>query len=212
MNASLVLERLAAIRIIPVIVIDDAGVAPDLAAALTAGGIGCAEITLRTPAGLQALASVNEVPGFLAGAGTVITVDQVDRCVDAGAQFLVSPGFDDDVVARAQHHDVAILPGVATATEIQRALRAGIDVLKFFPADRLGGLDTIAALAAPFTGVRFVPSGGVNASNAADYLRHPAIFAVSGSWMATRTAIAARDFDSVVELSRIAAAIALGNA
>jgi len=212
MNASLVLERLAAIRIIPVIVIDDAGVAPDLAAALTAGGIGCAEITLRTPAGLQALASVNEVPGFLAGAGTVITVDQVDRCVDAGAQFLVSPGFDDDVVARAQHHDVAILPGVATATEIQRALRAGIDVLKFFPADRLGGLDTIAALAAPFTGVRFVPSGGVSASNAADYLRHPAIFAVSGSWMATRTAIAARDFDSVVELSRIAAAIALGNA
>jgi len=212
MNASLVLERLAAIRIIPVIVIDDAGVAPDLAAALTAGGIGCAEITLRTPAGLQALASVNEVPGFLAGAGTVITVDQVDRCVDAGAQFLVSPGFDDDVVARAQHHDVAILPGVATATDIQRALRAGIDVLKFFPADRLGGLDTIAALAAPFTGVRFVPSGGVNASNAADYLRHPAIFAVSGSWMATRTAIAARDFDTVVELSRIAAAIALGNA
>jgi 2-dehydro-3-deoxyphosphogluconate aldolase/(4S)-4-hydroxy-2-oxoglutarate aldolase len=212
MNASLVLERLAAIRIIPVIVIDDAGVAPDLAAALTAGGIGCAEITLRTPAGLQALASVNEVPGFLAGAGTVITVDQVDRCVDAGAQFLVSPGFDDDVVARAQHHDVAILPGVATATEIQRALRAGIDVLKFFPADRLGGLDTIAALAAPFTGVRFVPSGGVSASNAADYLRHPAIFAVSGSWMATRTAIAARDFDTVVELSRIAAAIALGNA
>ena len=212
MNASLVLERLAAIRIIPVIVIDDAGVAPDLAAALTAGGIGCAEITLRTPAGLQALASVNEVPGFLAGAGTVITVDQVDRCVDAGAQFLVSPGFDDDVVARAQHHDVAILPGVATATEIQRALRAGIDVLKFFPADRLGGLDSIAALAAPFTGVRFVPSGGVNASNAADYLRHPAIFAVSGSWMATRTAIAARDFDTVVELSRIAAAIALGNA
>jgi len=212
MNASLVLERLAAIRIIPVIVIDDAGVAPDLAAALTAGGIGCAEITLRTPAGLQALASVNEVPGFLAGAGTVITVDQVDRCVDAGAQFLVSPGFDDDVVARAQHHDVAILPGVATATDIQRALRAGIDVLKFFPADRLGGLDTIAALAAPFTGVRFVPSGGVSASNAADYLRHPAIFAVSGSWMATRTAIAARDFDSVVELSRIAAAIALGNA
>ena len=212
MNASLVLERLAAIRIIPVIVIDDAGVAPDLAAALTAGGIGCAEITLRTPAGLQALASVNEVPGFLAGAGTVITVDQVDRCVDAGAQFLVSPGFDDDVVARAQHHDVAILPGVATATESQRALRAGIDVLKFFPADRLGGLDTIAALAAPFTGVRFVPSGGVSASNAADYLRHPAIFAVSGSWMATRTAIAARDFDTVVELSRIAAAIALGNA
>jgi 2-dehydro-3-deoxyphosphogluconate aldolase/(4S)-4-hydroxy-2-oxoglutarate aldolase len=212
MTAALALERLASIRIIPVIVIDDAGFAPDLAASLAAGGIPCAEITLRTPAGLQALHAVGDRPGFLAGAGTVVTVEQVDRCVDAGAQFLVSPGFDDGVVARAQFHDVAILPGVATATEIQRALRAGITALKFFPADRLGGLDTIAALAAPFGDVRFVPSGGVNPSNAAEYLRHPAIVGVSGSWMAPRDAIAAGDFATIERLSRAAAALAEDNA
>jgi 2-dehydro-3-deoxyphosphogluconate aldolase/(4S)-4-hydroxy-2-oxoglutarate aldolase len=141
------------------------------------------------------------------GAGTVLTVEQVDRCVDAGAQYLVSPGFDDDVVARAQLHGVAMLPGVATATEIQRSIRAGLDVVKFFPADRLGGLGTIAALAAPFAGVRFVPSGGVNPSNATSYLRHPAILGISGSWMATRDAIAAGDYDAIARLSRSAATL-----
>lgn len=208
MTAAATLERLSAIRVIPVIVIDDAALAPSLAAALAAGGIPCAEITLRTPAGLEAIAAVGGQPDFLTGAGTVLTVEQVDRCVAAGAEFLVSPGFDDEVVARAQFHDVAILPGVATATEIQRALRAGIDVVKFFPADRLGGLDTIAALAAPFSGTRFVPSGGVRESNAAEYLRHPAIAAVSGSWMATRQAIAAGDFVEIERISRAAATLA----
>ncbi len=206
-RATAALEQLAAIRIIPVVVIDDAALAPELAAALVAGGIACAEITLRTPAGLDALRAVNDVPDFLAGAGTVLSVDQVDRCVDAGARFLVSPGFDDEVVARAMHHDVAILPGVATATEIQRALRAGIDVVKFFPADRLGGLPTIESLAAPFGDVRFVPSGGVGPANAADYLRHPAIFGISGSWMAAREAIASRDFATIEARTRDAAAL-----
>jgi 2-dehydro-3-deoxyphosphogluconate aldolase/(4S)-4-hydroxy-2-oxoglutarate aldolase len=207
MSADATLERLADIRIIPVIVIDDADRAPDLAAALAAGGIPCAEITLRTPAGLAAIGAIAGIPGFVAGAGTVVTVDQVDRCVDAGAEFLVSPGFDDDVVARARYHDIAILPGVATATEIQRALRAEISVLKFFPADRLGGLETIAALSAPFTDVRFVPSGGVGASNAASYLLHPAIFGISGSWMAPRATIAAGDFAAIESLSRAASAL-----
>lgn len=207
MSASAALQRLSGVRIIPVVVIDDAALAPELAAALAAGGIPCAEITLRTPAGLKALAAISDVPGFLTGAGTVLGVEQVDRCVDAGAQFLVTPGFDDDVVARAQQHDVAILPGVATATEIQRARRAGLNVVKFFPADRLGGLDTISALAAPFLDVRFVPSGGVNVTNAADYLRHPAIFGISGSWIATRHAIAARRFSFIEDLSRRAAAL-----
>jgi 2-dehydro-3-deoxyphosphogluconate aldolase/(4S)-4-hydroxy-2-oxoglutarate aldolase len=208
MSAVTVLERLAAIRIIPVVVIDDAAKAADVAAALAAGGIDCAEITLRTADGLAAIEAVRGVPNFLSGAGTVLTVDQVDRCVDAGAQFLVSPGFDDEVVERAQFHDVAILPGVATATEIQRALKAGLDVLKFFPADRLGGLETINALSAPLPSVRFVPSGGVNPLNVADYLRHPAIFAVSGSWMVSRGAIAAGDFEAIEQLSREASRIA----
>jgi 2-dehydro-3-deoxyphosphogluconate aldolase / (4S)-4-hydroxy-2-oxoglutarate aldolase len=202
MTAAETLESLSAIRIVPVVVIDDAGSAPDVAAALAAGGIPCAEITLRTPQGLAAIEAIGSMPDFVAGAGTVLTVEQVDRCVDAGARFLVSPGFDEEIVARAQFHGVAMLPGVATATEIQRALRAGLDVLKFFPADRLGGLATIAALAGPFPQVRFVPSGGVRQSNAAEYLQNPAIFAVSGSWMVSRDAIAASDFAAIETLSR----------
>jgi len=208
MTAAATLEQLGAIRIVPVVTIDDADRAPDVAAALAAGGIGCAEITLRTPRGLEAIRRAASISDIVVGAGTVLTVEQVDLCVDAGAQFLVSPGFDDEVVARAQFHDVAILPGVATATEIQRALRARIDVVKFFPADRLGGLDTIAALSAPFADVRFVPSGGVNPTNAVQYLRHPAIFGISGSWMVTREAIAAGDYDAIAELSRAAASLA----
>jgi 2-dehydro-3-deoxyphosphogluconate aldolase/(4S)-4-hydroxy-2-oxoglutarate aldolase len=196
------LELLAAIRVIPVVVIDDAGMAPDVAAALVEGGIGCAEITLRTPQGLEAIAASASTPDFVVGAGTVLTPEQVDRCVDAGARFIVSPGFDDEVVAAAQSRGVAVLPGVATATEIQRALRAGLDVVKFFPADRLGGLPTIAALAAPLAGIRFVPSGGVSPQNAREYLDHPAIHSISGSWMVGRDVIADRDFDSITRLAR----------
>jgi 2-dehydro-3-deoxyphosphogluconate aldolase/(4S)-4-hydroxy-2-oxoglutarate aldolase len=207
MTAAATMEVLATIRIIPVVVIDDPGRAPELAAALTAGGIPCAEITLRTPAGLKAIDAVGDTPGFLNGAGTVLTVEQVDRCVEAGARFLVTPGFDEELVARAQFHDVAMLPGIATATEIQRALKVGIHVVKFFPADRLGGLDTIRALAAPFNGVGFVPSGGVTMSNAVDYLRHPSVFGVSGSWMTPRDAIAEGDFAAIEQLSRSAAAL-----
>jgi 2-dehydro-3-deoxyphosphogluconate aldolase / (4S)-4-hydroxy-2-oxoglutarate aldolase len=207
MTAAATLERLGAIRIVPVVTIDDSDRATDVAAALVEGGIGCAEITLRTPQGLEAIRKAASRSDIVVGAGTVLTVEQVDHCVDAGAQFLVSPGFDDEVVARAQFHGVAILPGVATATEIQRALRAGLDVVKFFPADRLGGLETIAALAAPLAGVRFVPSGGVNPSNAPAYLRHPAIFGISGSWMVTRDAIAAGDYEAIKQLSHTAASL-----
>jgi len=202
-----VLDLLAAIRIIPVIVIDDAGMAPDVAAALAGGGIGCAEITLRTPAGLAAIAAVSATADFVVGAGTVVTTDQLEACVDAGARFIVSPGFDDEIVAAAQSRGVAVLPGVATATELQRALKAGIDVVKFFPADRLGGLATISALAAPFASARFVPSGGVSPQNAREYLEHPAVHSVSGSWMATRDTIAAGDFDRISRLAGEAAAL-----
>jgi 2-dehydro-3-deoxyphosphogluconate aldolase/(4S)-4-hydroxy-2-oxoglutarate aldolase len=203
-----VLDRLAAIRIIPVIVIDDAGMAPDVAAALAGGGIGCAEITLRTPAGLAAITAVSGTPDFVVGAGTVVTMDQLDACVDAGARFIVSPGFDDELVAAARVRGVAVLPGIATATELQQALRSGVDVVKFFPADRLGGLPTIAALAAPFGNARFVPSGGVSPANLREYLEYPAIHSVSGSWMATRDTIAAGDFDRVQRLAGEAAALA----
>jgi 2-dehydro-3-deoxyphosphogluconate aldolase / (4S)-4-hydroxy-2-oxoglutarate aldolase len=209
MNRS-VLERLEQSRIVPVVVIDDAAKAPDVAAALAAGGIHCAEITLRTAAGLSSIAAIAGTPDFVLGAGTVLTASQVDECVDAGAEFIVSPGLDDEVVARAHERGVIALPGIATATEIQRALRAGLTEVKFFPADRLGGLATIAALAAPFPQVRFMPSGGVSAANAVEYLQHPAIFAIGGSWMVSRQAIADGDFDTLQRLSAEATALVGG--
>jgi 2-dehydro-3-deoxyphosphogluconate aldolase/(4S)-4-hydroxy-2-oxoglutarate aldolase len=198
-----VLERLEAARVVPVIVIEDAARAPELIAALAAGGIRSAEITLRTPAGLAAIGrAAGALPdGFTLGAGTVLTAAEVDACADAGADFIVSPGFDDDVVARTLERGLVALPGVATATEIQRALRAGLNVVKFFPADRLGGLPTIAALAAPFHSMRFMPSGGVGPANVVDFLAHPAIFAVGGSWMVPKQAVSAGDFDTVRKLS-----------
>jgi 2-dehydro-3-deoxyphosphogluconate aldolase/(4S)-4-hydroxy-2-oxoglutarate aldolase len=210
MTSERVLELLADIRIVPVIVIDDDAFASEVAAALSVGGIRCAEITLRTPAGLRAIEAVAGAEDFVVGAGTVLTAEQVDQCVDAGAEFIVSPGFDDEVVERAQHHGIAVLPGVATATEIQRAIRAGLDAVKFFPADRLGGLETIRSLAAPFPGLRFVPSGGVTVGNALEYLAHPAILAVSGSWMATRDLIRAGDFTTIQRLSAEASALVAG--
>ncbi|MET0784312.1 MAG: bifunctional 4-hydroxy-2-oxoglutarate aldolase/2-dehydro-3-deoxy-phosphogluconate aldolase [Leifsonia flava] len=191
-------------RFVPVIVIDDPGLAPDLASALLRGGIGCAEITLRTEAGLRAIEAASDVHDFTVGAGTVLTAADVDRVVDAGARFVVSPGLADDVVERAIELGVDVLPGVATATEVQRALRFGLDRLKLFPAGPLGGLDLIRALSGPFPGVRFLPSGGVTPENAPDYLASPTVFAVSGSWMATRELIAARDFDEIARLSRAA--------
>ncbi|MEP6480834.1 MAG: bifunctional 4-hydroxy-2-oxoglutarate aldolase/2-dehydro-3-deoxy-phosphogluconate aldolase [Rhodoglobus sp.] len=202
-----VLDRLERVRIVPVVVIDDAAGAGDLAEALAAGGIRCAEITLRTQAGLAALEAAATVPDFTVGAGTVLTADQVDRCADAGAQFIVSPGFDEDVVNRARERGLVALPGIATATELQRALRAGLEAVKFFPADRLGGLPGIASLAAPFPTVRFMPSGGVSAANAAEYLAHPAVFAVGGSWMVPRAAVAAGDFAAIERLSAEAMAL-----
>lgn len=201
------IELLDGIKIVPVVVIDDAARAPDVAAALADGGIRCAEMTLRTEGGLAAIAGVAGTAGFTVGAGTVLTPDQVDRCVDAGAQFIVSPGLDVEVVERALERGVAVLPGVATASEIQQALRAGLEAVKFFPADRLGGLYTIQALAGPFPHMRFLPSGGVSVDNAREYLSHPAIFAVGGSWMVSRKAIAAGDLDEIRRRSAEATAL-----
>jgi 2-dehydro-3-deoxyphosphogluconate aldolase / (4S)-4-hydroxy-2-oxoglutarate aldolase len=192
-----VIETLSAARIVPVIVIDDAARAGDLADALAEGGIRAVEVTLRTAAGLDAMAAMAAHGGLTVGAGTVLTTDQVNASADAGATFVVSPGVDDDVISRAQELGLAALPGTATATEVQRALRAGLTELKLFPADRLGGLAMLDSLAGPFPGIRFMPSGGVGAGNAVDYLAHPAVFAISGSWMATRAAIGAADFEGI---------------
>lgn len=196
------LDEITRVGIVPVITIDDAARAVDLAEALSAGGITCAEITLRTPAGLPAIAAIAAaLPDFTVGAGTVLTPTDAANATDAGARFLVSPGFDDDIVTYARTRGILPVPGVATATEVQRALRAGVDHLKLFPAAQLGGRAMVDALAAPFPQVRFLPSGGVTAANAADYAASPAVFAVSGSWMATRAMIADGDWDTITRLS-----------
>ena len=197
-----VLDRLAVARIVPVIVLDDAADAGPLADALLAGGIDCAEITLRTPAGLAAVQALAHRDDILVGAGTVLTAMQTDEAVAAGARFVVSPGLGLDVVSRAQQLGVAVLPGVATATELQTAAAAGLGAVKFFPAGALGGLGMLDALAGPFPGMRFMPSGGVTAENAADYLAHPSVFAVGGSWMVPRTLIGAGRFAEITALCR----------
>ncbi|MDF2989612.1 MAG: 2-keto-3-deoxy-6-phosphogluconate aldolase [Microbacterium sp.] len=193
-------------RIVPVVVLDDASFAPDLADALAAGGIPTAEITLRTPAALDAIRAVAGRSGFAVGAGTVTTVAQVDAAVDAGATYLVSPGFDDAVVERAATLGIPFIPGVATATEIQRAIAAGLDRLKLFPAGPVGGPAAIRAFGGPFPDVRFLPSGGVSATNAAEYLSLGNVFAVSGSWMVPAAALTAMDAETVRSLSAEASA------
>lgn len=195
-------------RIVPVLVVDDAATAVDAAAALSEAGIGCAEITLRTPEGLPAIAAVAGAGSVLVGAGTVLTPGDVDLVADAGARFIVTPGLAADVVERALALGLEVLPGVATATEVQSALRVGVGVVKLFPADRLGGLDMVRSLAGPFPHTGFVPSGGVTAANLGDYLRHPAVPAVSGSWMVGRDLLRVGDVEIIGRLSREAVAAA----
>jgi len=199
--ARTVLADVVAARLVPVIVLDDASRAVDLADALVAGGIRSAEITLRTPAGIDAIARIADRTDLMVGAGTVVHPADVDRVADAGARFVVSPGFDREVVDRIRERGMLPLPGVATASEVQQGVRAGLEAVKFFPADRLGGLDTIKALAGPFPELLFMPSGGVNAGNALDYLAHPSIAAISGSWMVPRDALRDGDWDRVRSLS-----------
>lgn len=194
-------DRLAASRIVPVVVIDDAAHARSIVDALSQGGIASAEITLRTPAGLAALAAAAEHPTAVVGAGTVTTVDQVDRCVDAGAQFIVSPGLDVAVVERALGRGVLPLPGIATASELQLAVSLGLSVVKLFPVELLGGVRVVDALAGPFPEMRFFPSGGVSAANAAQYLARSSVLAVGGSWMVPRDALARGDAETVRRLS-----------
>lgn len=195
-----VTEILSEIQIVPVVVLDDPSGANGLADALVAGGISCAEITFRTPAGLAALKALRGRTDLLLGAGTVLNAADVDLAADAGASFIVSPGFAADVVARCRERGVTAIPGVATASELQAAVAAGLRHLKFFPAEQTGGLPTLSALAGPFPDVRFMPSGGLRPDNVHSYLDHPAVFAAAGSWMVPRAAIVAGDFQEVARL------------
>ncbi len=203
-----VLDQIARLTLVPVLEIPDPAVAAPLADALAAGGLPCAEVTFRTPAAAAAIeAMVKRRPELLVGAGTVLTVAQVDAAVGLGARFVVSPGFDRAVVERCVKLSVAVLPGVLTPSELQMALGSGLDVAKLFPAEAAGGPAYIRALSAPFAGFRFVPSGGITPHNLAGYLELPQVIAVGGSWMAPRDLLVAGDFAGVER--RVAEAVAL---
>jgi 2-dehydro-3-deoxyphosphogluconate aldolase/(4S)-4-hydroxy-2-oxoglutarate aldolase len=195
-------------RLLAVIVLPDAADAPALGEALLAGGIRCAEVTLRTDDAVTAIAAMSANPGLLVGAGTVLRRDQVDRVIEAGARFVVSPGFSPTVVAHCRDRDIVVFPGVATATELQGVLELGLDTVKFFPAEQAGGVAMIRALAAPFRTARFVPTGGVNPTNLKDYLRAPGVIAVGGTWMVPTDALASKDWRRVTRLARDAVSLA----
>ena len=203
-----IFEELGRHRIVPVVVLDDAGQAAPLASALIEGGLPVAEVTFRTAAAADAIRVIAARGDVLVGAGTVLTAEQVDAAVAAGAGYVVSPGLSRAVVERCAHHGVPVLPGAVTATEVQAALELGCSTLKFFPAGTSGGPAAIRALAAPFGQVRFVPTGGVGAANLADYLSIPAVVAVGGSWMVPRAATASGDWATSRDPSQAAAAAA----
>lgn len=194
---SAVADVLGPHRVVPVVVLGDGGRAADLGAALVAGGLPVAEVTFRTPGADRVLATLAARGDLVVGAGTVITPEQVDAAHGAGATFVVSPGLSASVVRRCQELGLAVIPGVATATEIIAALDLGLDTVKFFPAEASGGLPAVKALAAAFPQVRFVPTGGITETTAPTYLAHPAVAAVGGSWMVAPDLLAAGDWDEV---------------
>lgn len=200
------------VRIVPVVVLHDAHDAEPLGKALVAGGLPVAEVTFRTAAAAESIRAMSGIEGLVVGAGTVLNPEQVDEAVAAGATFIVSPGLRRDVVLAARAAGVPVLPGAVTPSEIMAAQELGLDTVKFFPAGVYGGAPAIKALSAPFGGMRFVPTGGVSASNLSDYLSLACVPAVGGSWMVPVDAIHEGAYDRVSELCRdaVAAAAAVG--
>lgn len=201
------LAELASHRLVPVVVLDDAGDAAGLAEALVAGGLPVAEVTFRTSAAAEAIAIMARRGDVLVGAGTVRTVSQVDEAVAAGAGYIVSPGLGESVVRHCQEIGVPVLPGAVTATEVMRATELGLSTVKFFPAATSGGAAAIKALSAPFGDVKFVPTGGIGPKNIAEYLALDCVSAIGGSWMVPQGLVRAQQFDDIAQLTRDAVAL-----
>jgi len=195
-----IINRLSAGKLVPVIVLDDAGDAAPLAESLIKGGLPVAEVTMRTPAALDAMKEISKYSDVLLGAGTVCTADQVDQAVDAGACYIICPGLHEEVVQRCQELGVLVIPGAITPTDIAKAMSYGLDIVKFFPAESFGGAKTLKAMSAPYGDMRFVPTGGINAKNVSNYLAIPSVAACGGSWMVDRKLIQAGDFDKITTL------------
>jgi 2-dehydro-3-deoxyphosphogluconate aldolase/(4S)-4-hydroxy-2-oxoglutarate aldolase len=206
-----ILTKLGKLGIVPVIKIDNVDDAVPLAKALCEGGLPCAEITFRTDAAEESIRRVTQaLPEMLVGAGTVLTTEQVDRAIGAGAKFIVSPGLNPTVVKYCVDKGILITPGCATPSDIERAIELGLSVVKFFPAETNGGINAIKAMAAPYVGMKFIPTGGVNPKNLQDYLSFNKIVACGGSWMVDAKLINAGDFAAITKLTREAMQTMLG--
>ena len=199
------LERIGKCFIVPVVVLDKVEDAVPTAKALAKGGVDVMEITLRTKAGLESIRQVaKNCPDVLVGAGTVITLAQCKEAIAAGAKFIVSPGFDCEVVEHCIAENISVTPGCVTPTEITAALKLGVKVVKFFPANVYGGLDAMKALAGPFGDVKFIPTGGISDKNLSEYVAIPFVHAVGGSWLCAKSDIAAGNFEKITALSKAA--------
>ncbi|MBO7354271.1 MAG: bifunctional 4-hydroxy-2-oxoglutarate aldolase/2-dehydro-3-deoxy-phosphogluconate aldolase [Lachnospiraceae bacterium] len=206
-----VLVRLGKIGIVPVIALDDAKDALPLGKALLAGGIACAEVTFRTAAAEEVIRTLTrELPEMLTGAGTVLTTEQVDRAVAAGAKFIVSPGLNPKVVEYCVNKGIPVTPGCSSPSDIEVALEYGLEVVKFFPAEAAGGIAMIKAMSAPYSGVKFMPTGGINSGNINNYLSFNKVLACGGSWMVDKKLVAAGNFAEIERLSREAVETILG--
>ena len=206
-----VLQQISNIGIIPVIAIEDAEQAVPLARALVAGGLPAAEVTVRTAAGEEAIRRIaKEVPEMLVGAGTVLTKEQADRALAAGAQFIVSPGFNPEVTRYVIEKGALMMPGTATPGEMEQAMSMGLDVVKFFPAEQNGGVAKLKALAGPYTNLRWMPTGGVNTKNMMDYLGFDKIVACGGTWMVKKDLINGQKWDEITAICKDAVKTMLG--
>jgi len=206
-----VFTKMAALKLVPVVKIEQASDAVALGEALVAGGLPVAEITFRTDAAAEAIRILrSRLPQMLIGAGTVLTVDHARQAMDAGAQFLVAPGFNPKVVDYCLAHGIRIVPGVNSPTDVEMGLDRGLAVLKFFPAEASGGLKMLKALCGPYSGVRFMPTGGITAKNLPDYLAFDRVLACGGTWMVETALISAGRFDEITRLTREAVRLIAG--
>lgn len=202
-------EQFKEVGVVPVVVLNDAKDALPLAEALVEGGLPCAEVTFRTDAAEESIRLMAEkYPDMLVGAGTVLTIDQVDRAVGAGAKFIVSPGFDPEIVDYCLGKDIPVFPGCITPSEVAQAVKRGLKVVKFFPAEQAGGVAMIKAMAAPYTMVKFMPTGGISTKNLRSYLECDKILCCGGSWMVKGDLIKAGEFDKIREMTKEAVALA----
>ena len=196
-------EKFQKFGVVPVVVLEDTKDAAPLAKALVEGGLPCAEVTFRTEAAEASIRLMAEqYPEMLIGAGTVLTKEQVDAAVNAGAKFIVSPGFDPEIVDYCLEKEIPVLPGCISPSEVAQAVKRGLNIVKFFPAEAAGGLAMIKAMAAPYTSLKFMPTGGINAKNLEEYLSCDKILCCGGSWMVKGDLVKAREFDKIREMTK----------